>query len=64
MEQNSLSRHVRFVPVTQRETPRVLVGASVDIRYTLKAGPAALAMIFAALLIRTLAFLFVLPEQT
>ena len=32
----------------------VLVGASVDIRYTLKAGPAALAMIFAALLIRTL----------
>lgn len=31
----------------------VLVGASVDIRYTLKAGPAALAMIFAALLIRT-----------
>ena len=32
----------------------VLVGASVDIRYTLKAGPAALAMIFAALLFRTL----------
>ena len=32
----------------------VLVGASVDIRYTLKAGPAAIAMIFAALLIRTL----------
>lgn len=32
----------------------VLVGASVDIRYTLKAGPAAMAMIFAALLIRTL----------
>ena len=32
----------------------VLVGASVDIRYTLKAGPAALAMIFAALLIRTI----------
>lgn len=31
----------------------VLVGVSVDIRYTLKAGPAALAMIFAALLIRT-----------
>lgn len=31
----------------------VLVGASVDIRYTLKAGPAALAMIFAALFIRT-----------
>ena len=30
------------------------MGASVDIRYTLKAGPAALAMIFAALLIRTL----------
>lgn len=40
----------------------VLVGASVDIRYTLKAGPAALAMIFAALLIRTMAFPFVSPE--
>lgn len=32
----------------------VLVGASVDLRYTLKAGPGAVAMILAALLIRTL----------
>ena len=42
-----LTGDIAFRPSSQR-------AACVDIRYTLKAGPAALAMIFAALLIRTL----------